>query len=194
MEKTLVHNKTFRKETDTAFLREGTVCDGCTFDRCTVAGRHLNGIVLLDCRFDGCDFSLSSLAGTVTDGVAFSGCKMTGVAFGERSGTCRLSASFAECILDNALFQYLEAPRSMFRHCRMRGTVFDRCMMKETLFEMCDMHEASFSDCDLTGTDFLTSDGFTLDPETNRLRGARFAVASLPGLLAKYRIKTEEYP
>ena len=147
MEKTLVHNKTFRKETDTAFLREGTVCDGCTFDRCTVAGRHLNGIVLLDCRFDGCDFSLSSLAGTVTDGVAFSGCKMTGVAFGERSGTCRLSGSFEESILDNAPFQYLEAPGIMFRHFRLRVTVFYPRRNKCTPFALCGLAKAVFPCC-----------------------------------------------
>ena len=53
------------------------------------------------------------------------------------------------------------------------------------------IYVSSGSACTSGAVDFLTSSGFTIDPETNRLNGARFSQASLPGLLAKYRIKIE---
>ena len=120
---------------------------------------------------------------------------MSGASFGERTGGHRrFSASFTACILDNALFQNLPAVGTLFSRCRMKDTVFDHCALKNASFDRCDLSGATFSGNDLTNTDFLSSYGFTIDPETNRLNGAHFSLASLPGLLAKYRIKVEDVP
>ncbi len=174
MEKRIFTEETFGKTDTTELVGEGTVFDRCTFRGSIFTQSQLSGTTLLDCLFTECDFSLASFAGTVTDGATFSGCRMSGASFGERTGGHRrFSASFTACILDN---------------------VFDHCALKNASFDRCDLSGATFSGNDLTNTDFLSSYGFTIDPETNRLNGAHFSLASLPGLLAKYRIKVEDVP
>ena len=190
MEADIITGRTFGKNEADALFQEGTVFDKCVFGGGTFTALLLHGIILLDCRFTGCDFSLSAFANTAMDGVTFSGCKMSGTSFGERNSTHRLSASFTECIFDNAVFLHITAD-AVFRQCRMHDTVFESCNLKGVLFDACDMQGSSFTDNDLRNADFLTSFGFTIDPETNRLNGARFSQSSLPGLLAKYRIKIE---
>ena len=190
MEARIITGRTFGKNDAEALFTEGTVFDKCIFRGGTFTALLLHGIILLDCRVTGCDCSLCAFANTVMDGVTFSGCKMSGTSFGERNSSHRLSASFTECIFDDAVFLHITAD-SVFRQCRMHATVFESCILKGVLFDACDMQGSSFTDNDLRSADFLTSSGFTIDPETNRLNGARFSQASLPGLLAKYRIKIE---
>lgn len=165
--------------------------DGCIFRNCDFSSSQLDGIKFLNCSFTACLFTLTSFAGTLLDDVVFSDCKMTGAAFGDRSGSHRLSASFAGCILDNALFCSVKAPKTAFRKCRMHETVVERCDFRESIFDACDMAGIAFTASDLAGTDFTTSYGWTIDPEDNKIRGARFSLPTLPGLLTKYRIKVE---
>ncbi|MBK9760821.1 MAG: pentapeptide repeat-containing protein [Flavobacteriales bacterium] len=58
-------------------------------------------------------------------------------------------------------------------------------------FERCDLSDAVFEHCDLQRADFSTAHGFTIDPELNRMKGARFMVDGLPGLLARHGIRIE---
>jgi fluoroquinolone resistance protein len=56
--------------------------------------------------------------------------------------------------------------------------------------------EQIFSQVDLTGiqiekADFRTAYNYHLDPESNRLKGAKFSFHGLPGLLGKYGLEIE---
>lgn len=71
--------------------------------------------------------------------------------------------------------------------------------MLEADFTLADLGSANFQGSDLRGavfsrtvlekTDFRNAQGFRLDPELNRIKGARFDLNGLPGLLGKYGIK-----
>ena len=63
----------------------------------------------------------------------------------------------------------------------MRGAIFDKC----------DMAKAKFEKTNLEKADFRTAINFTIDPEKNRLKKARFSSAGLPGLLYKYDIEID---
>ena len=156
MEADIITGRTFGKNEADALFQEGTVFDKCVFGGGTFTALLLHGIILLDCRFTGCDFSLSAFANTAMDGVTFSGCKMSGTSFGEKNSTHRLSASFTECIFDNAVFLHITAD-AVFRQCRMHDTAFESCNLKGVLFDACDMQGSSFTDNDLRNADFLTS-------------------------------------
>lgn len=82
--------------------------------------------------------------------------------------------------------------RCRFENCRLPGAVLNGLTFEECLFCGCDLTRASFLRTHLERADFITSFGLALDPETNCLRGARFSVYALPGLLTKYGIVTEE--
>jgi hypothetical protein len=43
----------------------------------------------------------------------------------------------------------------------------------------------------LNGVDFTTATNFSIDPEINRLKKARFSLYGLPGLVEKYEVVIE---
>lgn len=43
----------------------------------------------------------------------------------------------------------------------------------------------------LGGADLTTATSFAIDPESNSLRGARFTLGGLPGLVVKYGVVIE---
>ena len=59
------------------------------------------------------------------------------------------------------------------------------------MFEDCSLAGAVFQDTRLVGANFTTASGFIIDPETNALLRARFALPGLPGLMAKYELVVE---
>jgi uncharacterized protein YjbI with pentapeptide repeats len=130
-------------------------------------------------RFVNCDLS-----------VAFADCKLLGVAF-----------SACQDMLFGVHFDHCQLRYASFGGKRLAGTRFVQCSLAETDFTNADLSNAIFQDCDLartnfhhtvlTGADFTTATNFSLDPETNTLTGARFALAGLPGLLYKYGIVVE---
>ena len=71
--------------------------------------------------------------------------------------------------------------------------------MLEVDFSQADLSGAEFQGSDLSGvvfdrtnlekTDFREAQNYRLDPETNRVKGARFDLEGLPGLLGRYGIK-----
>jgi len=50
------------------------------------------------------------------------------------------------------------------------------------------MIRAIFSHTNLERADLRTSYNFTIDPEMNRIRKAKFSLNNLPGLLDKYEL------
>ena len=77
-------------------------------------------------------------------------------------------------------------------------TKFDKCSLKETDFTEVNLSASVFSDCDLTGAifsntilekvDFRTANNYSIDPEFNKLKKAKFSAFNLDGLLYKYQL------
>lgn len=162
--------------------------DGCVFVGCNFGSCRFDGVRFLSCKFSACDFSLAAFGDTVLDDVKFSECKMLGLSF-EGNARNAFAASFVKCILDNAEMLRVKAAGVKFDSCRMIDMVFTDSVLSKVVFGDCRMGGASFNGCDCTGADFSTSDGFLLDPESNRVKGAAFSLGGLPGLLSKYKIK-----
>jgi uncharacterized protein YjbI with pentapeptide repeats len=59
------------------------------------------------------------------------------------------------------------------------------------VFLACDLQDAVIERCDLRGADLATAHSFRIEPELNRLAGARFSVAGALSLLAKYDVVVE---
>ncbi len=53
------------------------------------------------------------------------------------------------------------------------------------------LQDAVFRQCDLRGADLSTAYGFRIDPEENRMEGARFDVQGALTLLLKYGVVVE---
>jgi uncharacterized protein YjbI with pentapeptide repeats len=56
------------------------------------------------------------------------------------------------------------------------------------LFDNCDLQGAIFENSLLEKTDFLTAKNYSINPEINRIRKAKFSIPEVVGLLSKYDI------
>ena len=81
------------------------------------------------------------------------------------------NTQFIDCILKEANFTETDLTKSVFRICDLSNTIFDRT--------------------NLSNADLLTSYNFSIDPELNKLKKAKFSYQSLSGLLYKYDIIIE---
>jgi uncharacterized protein YjbI with pentapeptide repeats len=162
----------------------------CTFVNGTFSKTDWSNSDFVDCIFRDCNLTLAVLKNTGLKNVTFEGCKLMGVDFGV-ANSFLFAIRCTNCVLDYA----------SFHQRKMKKTVFTACSMKETDFTGADLTGADLANCDLTNAifeqtvlekaDFRTARNIRLDPERNRVKGARFAHRSLPGLLSKYDLDVE---
>jgi uncharacterized protein YjbI with pentapeptide repeats len=127
------------------------------------------------------------LAGTSMQELHFSGCRLLGLDL----SACKpmlFSARFVDCGMDHALLSGPSLKRQHFERCSLRGADLTGSDLREAVFAACDLQDAVIEHCDLRGADLRTAFGFRIDPEVNRLAGARFSVEGGLSLLAKYDV------
>ena len=81
--------------------------------------------------------------------------------------------------------------KTIFRNSKLQETDFSECDLSNSMFDNCDFSGAIFDNTILEKADFCTSFNYLIDPETNRIKKARFSQAGIAGLLAKYDIEIE---
>jgi hypothetical protein len=59
------------------------------------------------------------------------------------------------------------------------------------MFDNCNLERATFDQTILEKSDLRTSYNYSLDPEINRIKKAKFSILSIAGLLDKYDIEIE---
>lgn len=175
---------TFARRTADHF-RAGAEWEQCLFIDCDFAEADLRHQRFIDCRFERCNLALASLAGTGLQGVEFVECKLTGVQF----AACQdmlFGVEFEQCQLHYAGFAGKKLRGTRFRHCACAEVDFTRADLSNAVFEHSTLSRAIFHHTQLGGADFTTATDFTIDPENNPLRKARFTTAGLVGLVGKY--------
>ncbi len=162
--------------------------DGCEFVSCDFSGLSLAGIRFIECRFKSCNLSLVDLNGTALQDITFNNCKMLGMRF-DLCSDFALKVHFSNCVLDNSSFFRAKLKNTRFENCRMCDTDLTETNLQGAFFSDCDFLGATFDNTDLQGADLTTAFNYSIDPERNRLKKARFSLAGLPGLLHQYGIE-----
>ncbi len=148
----------------------------------------LADIIFVDCNFEHCDMSMAKLTNTTLRDVKFANCKMLGLRF----DTCNefgLSATFENCNLSHSSFYGTKLRKTAFVNLKLHEVDFAGCDLGGSVFTNCDFAGASFDNAILEKTDFRTSFNYSIDPERNKIKKARFSVAGIAGLLDKYDIE-----
>ncbi|MEE1945917.1 pentapeptide repeat-containing protein [Pedobacter sp. KR3-3] len=184
-------SRVFEKVPFPATGTRDTQFDDCTFKNCDFTDTDFRGCDFSQCTFDGCNLSMVKFGHIGFDQVRFSHCKMVGADFSNTKDFL-FSANFDNCILDYAAFMKKKNRKSRFENCSLKGTDFSESDLTSTKFHHCDLSGAVFMHTVLNEANFVTSYHFTIDPERNQLRKARFATEGLAGLLANYGIIVEE--
>ncbi|MDR0510487.1 MAG: pentapeptide repeat-containing protein [Rikenellaceae bacterium] len=183
---------------DTTFTRSDPMppavaeYERCRFAGCDMREAELPGRIFIECRFEECDMSLASLRGTALREVLFVGCKMLGARFDE-CNAFGLEMAFEECRMDNASLCSLRLPHTTFRRCSLREADLAGCDLTGAVFDECDLTGAIFDNTIVEQADLRSARNFSIDPEANYIRRARFSLSGLAGLLEKYDIITEGF-
>lgn len=164
--------------------------ENCTFNNCNFSDRDLSEYKFSDCIFNDCNLSLAKLNKTALRDVKFSNCKMLGLRF-DACHELGLSVAFESCQLNHSSFYKTKIKKTVFRNCQLHEVDFAEADLTSSVFDDCDLVRAVFDHTILEKGDLRTSYNYTIDPETNRIRKARFSLPGIPGLLDKYDIEIE---
>ena len=165
-------------------LQKGTY-EGCTFDQCIFNSADVAGIQFIDCSFENCDLSLANLKRTAFRDVKFKGCKMQGLHFDDCDHFL-FDAGFDNCNLNHSTFYKVPMKKVVFKKCTCKEVDWSGADLTGAILEQTDLHLSKFDQTILEKADMSTAYHFSIDPERNKIKKAKFSIEGLPGLLEKY--------
>jgi fluoroquinolone resistance protein len=190
MSKKYISDRKFDKtDFSTAGIDKGDY-ENCTFENCNFSGVDLSGCAFADCIFRGCDLSLSKLTGMALRAVKFKDSKLLGLRF-ENCSDFLFSVCFDGCNLSLSSFYKKNLKKTRFVNCSLQETDFTGSDLTGSVFDNCDLIRTIFDHTVLEKADFCSSFNYSIDPEMNRIKKARFSLAGIAGLLDKYDIEVE---
>lgn len=157
------------------------------FNNCTFFEQDLSNLRFVDCMFNGCNLSMVKLHNTALCNIKFRDCKMLGVHFND-CDEFGLSFSFENCQLDYSSFYKTKIKKTIFKKSQFLEVDFSECDLTGAIFDDCNLTRSVFDHTNLEKADFRTSCNFSIDPEVNRIKKAKFSSSGLAGLLDKYDI------
>jgi len=167
-----------------------TEFDSCVFLNCDFSNADLSDNDFINCRFESCNFAMAKLNSSGLKDAHFTGCKLVGINF-ENCSDFLFAVSFKKCVLDYSSFFGKKLKKARFNDCSMKEVDFSSTDLSGAEFGNCDLSMAVFTQCNLEKTDFRTAVNYSFDPETNKMKKAKFSISGLAGLLGKYNIEIE---
>ena len=101
------------------------------------------------------------------------------------------SVIFNNCQLNLSSFYGMKIKKIKFNHCGLQEVDFTGADLTEGSLNNCDLAGAIFSNTKLQKADLRTAINYSLNPDTNDIRKARFSLHGIAGLLDKYDIVVE---
>jgi fluoroquinolone resistance protein len=164
--------------------------DNCTFENCNFENTKLIGIVFTDCAFIDCNLGNAKISGAAFKNTEFKNCKLLGLNFAS-ADPFLFEASFEGCIMQLVSFYKLKLKNFRFTNCQLRDADFAEADLTGASFKECDLANAVFDNTILEKADLRSAYNYTIDPEQNRLKKAKFSKEGLAGLLYKHNIDIE---
>lgn len=188
MESLIHEDKTFENISYVGKSIKNREFENCTFNTCDFTKNDFSGNKFSDCKFIGCNLSMITLHGTSLKNVSFVDSKILGVIFSYCENFL-FDVNFKGCILDYSSFEKKKMLKTSFINCSLKNAVFTETKLQGSKLDNCDLSGAIFERSDLRDCDFSTSFNFSIDPESNMMKNARFSSYGLAGLLEKYKIR-----
>lgn len=165
--------------------------ENCVFNSCSFEDNILSGFKFIDCTFNCCNLSLCKLNQTVFQDVLFKDCKMLGLRF-DSCSDFGLSISFENCQLNHSSFYKLNLKNTLFSDSQLQEIDFSEADLSNSVFKNCNLLLSVFERTTLDKADFRTAVNYSIDPEKNRIKKAKFSIQGVHGLLNKYDIIIEK--
>jgi uncharacterized protein YjbI with pentapeptide repeats len=85
----------------------------------------------------------------------------------------------------------MKMPKTKFTNCGLQEVDFSEAVLTASQFEKCDLSGAIFDSTNLEAADLRTSFNYSINPQTNKIRKARFSLEGVVGLLYTFDIVIE---
>lgn len=156
--------------------------EGETFNGIDFTDLSFRDSKFTDCTFKNCNISNTDISNAHFLDIVFDTCKILGL-------------NFSKCHMFSTGYAFINCQLKlcMFSNLKLKGTKFDSSCIYESDFIETDLTYASFEGCNLKGSIFqktnLTKASFTnaynysIDPNTNTVKKARFSFPGVLGLL-----------
>lgn len=164
--------------------------ENCGINQCSFVSADLSCFTFSECVFENCDFSMPLLKNTTFRDVSFNICKLLGLGF-DQCNPFLLWFSFEESILDFSSFYGLKLKKINFSSCKLEQVDFSEADIRNSVFDTCELSGAVIENTILENSDFRTAHNFSIDPERNRIRNAKFSATNIAGLLDRFSITIE---
>lgn len=163
----------------------------CRFEHCELSKADLSGIKFIDCTWHHCNLSVVKLNNTAFQNNHFSHCKLLGLSFA-RCNPFLLSFRFDDCLMGMVSFYNLKLKGTVFTNCQLQEADFTATDFSQAIFNNCDLHLATFDATNLEKADLRTAFNYSIHPDKNKLKKARFSQQGISGLLQHYDIVIED--
>jgi uncharacterized protein YjbI with pentapeptide repeats len=190
MNKTFISNKKFEK----VDFSQNPIAKGdyesCSFLYCNFSNADISNVNFSECQFTGCNLSMAKTTKTVLRDVKFKDCKILGLSF-DNCNEYMFSLYFENSILNLCSFYKREIKKAIFKKCSLQEVDFTESDLSNSVFDDCDLSRAIFKNTILEKANFITSFNYSIDPEINSVKKAKFSKEGIIGLLDKYDIVVE---
>jgi len=156
--------------------------NACTFRNCDFSDVKFEAAEFIECTFVSCNLSMAKFENTVLNQVTFNNCKVLGVDFSKCSKFL-FSVSFEGCILNYSLFFKNDLKNTSFKKCSLQEASFIETNLLSAKFIDCNLDKTIFDHANLEKADLSTSRNYSINPEINRLKKAKFSMPDVVGLL-----------
>ena len=164
--------------------------ENCTFIHCSFTNADLSNIRFIECVFNDCDLSNAKLHRTTFNDIKFIGCKLLGLHF-ENCSEFLFTVFFENCTIDFSSFYKRSLKKTAFINSSVKEVDFTGADLTGSTFDNSDLAKVLFENTILEKADLRNAYHYSIDPEINRIKKAKFSVAGIAGLLTKYDILIE---
>lgn len=162
--------------------------DNCTFKNCNFANASLTGSRFYETAFVDCNLSNADLSGVSLQDVTFTDCIMPGLHF-DKCNTFGFAVSFRNCQLNHSVFYKMQLGKTSFAGSQLQRVDFTEATLKNVSLQHCDLLNAVFENTNLEKADLTNAKNYSIDPEINKIKGAKFSLPDVVGLLTVYEIE-----
>ena len=183
-----VEDKTFDKVNfkETVLLKGEY--ENCIFTTCDFSDTDLSNVRFISCKFNYCNLSMALLGNTSFKNVIFNNSKMLGLRF-DHCNQMAFEITADNCILNHCSFYKVKLKNAVFISSHFEEADFTEADLTGVEFNNCNLQKAVFENTVLEKADFTSAYNYSLDPEINKMKKAKFSLNGVGGLLQKYQIE-----
>jgi fluoroquinolone resistance protein len=161
----------------------------------TLEDNHFENCVFAKCNFSGaifenCDLSNMQVQGASLRSVSFKDCKAVGINWAGANSVTHLN--FEKCVINYAVFGGLDLKKSALKNCVAREADFEGTNLSEVDCRGTDFAGARFANTNLTKADLRGATSYSIRPDANKIKKARFSLPEATLLLYGLDIELEE--